>query len=198
SYTSNFPYDPLAGNHPTGGAVLYSAISFVFLLAGTALVLFAFGRFDYLGWHRSEAWPPHTAAVPTTDAQRATLKFMAVAPLLFLGQPLIGGGIAHYRADPGSFYGIDLSVFLPSNLLRTWHLQLAIFWIASAYVAGALFVAGMLGRGSPPGQRRATDLLFVAILIVAVGRLFGEWGGLRQWLGPVVFGIRDPGLELSR
>jgi nitric oxide reductase subunit B len=195
SYTSNFPYDPLAGNHPTGGAVLYSAISFVFLLAGTALVLLAFGRFDYLGWHRSEAWPPHTKALPITDAQRATLKFMAVAALLFLGQTLIGGGIAHYRADPGSFYGIDLSVLLPSNLLRTWHLQLAIFWIATAYVAGALFVAGMLGRGSPRGQQGATNLLFVAILIVAVGSLLGEWAGLLQWLGPLWFWLGDQGWE---
>ena len=38
-----------------------------------------------------------------TAAQRATLKFMAVAALLFLGQTLIGGGVAHYRAEPGEF-----------------------------------------------------------------------------------------------
>ena len=58
SYTNNFPYDPLTGNQPTGGAVLYSAISLVFLLAGTAIVLLAFGKFDYLGWHHREPQPP--------------------------------------------------------------------------------------------------------------------------------------------
>jgi nitric oxide reductase subunit B len=155
SYTNNFPYDPLAGNGPTGGAVLYSAVSLVFLLGGTALVLLAFGKFDYLGWHRDEARAPRSSALPTSDAQRATLKFMLAAALLFLAQALIGGGVAHYRAEPGSFYGVDLSVLFPSNLLRTWHLQLAILWIATAYVGGALFVAGMLGRGTPPGQQRA-------------------------------------------
>ena len=51
SYTNNFPFDPLAGNRPTGGALLWSAISLIFLLGGTAIVLLAFGKFDYLGWH---------------------------------------------------------------------------------------------------------------------------------------------------
>ena len=42
SYTNNFPYDPLAGNRPTGAAVLWSALSLIVLLAGTAVVLLAF------------------------------------------------------------------------------------------------------------------------------------------------------------
>ena len=195
SYTNNFPYDPLAGNRPTAGTLLYSAISLIFLLAGTAAVLLAFGKFDYLGWHRRDSLSPRAAVLPTSDAQRATLKFMGVAALLFFGQTLIGGATAHYRADPGSFYGIDLAAFLPSNLLRTWHLQLAIFWIATSYVAGALFVAGTLGRGEPVGQRRAINLLFVAILVVAVGSLLGEWAGLLQWLGKVWFWFGDQGWE---
>ena len=195
SYTSNFPYDPLAGNYPTAGSVLYSAISLIFLLGGTALVLLAFGRFPYLGWHRSDGAPPHTAALIATDAQRATVKFMAIAALLFFGQTLIGGATAHYRAEPGSFYGIDLSVLFPSNLLRTWHLQLAILWIATAYVGGALFVAAMLGRNTLPGQKRAIDVLFVAIVIVAVGSLLGEWAGQLQWLSSLWFWLGDQGWE---
>ena len=51
SYTNNFPYDPLVGNHHTSGALLWSAVSLVFLLGGIAIVLLAFGKFDYLGWH---------------------------------------------------------------------------------------------------------------------------------------------------
>ena len=42
SYTNNFPYDPDAGNLPTPGAYLWSALSLVALLGGTAAVLFAF------------------------------------------------------------------------------------------------------------------------------------------------------------
>jgi nitric oxide reductase subunit B len=194
SYTSNFPYDPLAGNYPTPGALVYSAISFIVLLVGTALVLLAFGRFDYLGWHRREG-VPHTPAIVVSDAQRATLKFMVVAALLFLAQVLIGGAVAHYRAEPGDFYGIDLSRFLPSNLLRTWHLQLAIFWIATAYIAGALFVAALLGGTRPRNQRAAINVLFVAVTVVAVGSLLGEWAGLLQWLGSLWFWLGNQGWE---
>jgi nitric oxide reductase subunit B len=195
SYTNNFPYDPLAGNTPTSGTLIYSAVSLIFLLGGTAAVLLAFGKFDYLGWHGGSSVAARVVPAPPTDAQRATLKFMGVAVLLFLAQTLIGGAVAHYRAEPGDFYGIDLSAFLPSNLLRTWHLQLAIFWVATSYVAGALFVAGMLSRGEPAGQRQGVNLLFVAILVVAVGSLLGEWAGLLQWLGDAWFWFGNQGWE---
>jgi nitric oxide reductase subunit B len=201
SYTNNFPYDRLAGNTPTSGALIYSAISLVFLLAGTAIVLLAFGKFDYLGWHGAASPLPQIQPHPVTAAQLATLKFMAIAALLFVGQTLIGGAVAHYRAEPGDFYGVDLSAVLPSNLLRTWHLQLAIFWIATSYVGGALYVAGMLGRTEPAGQRIGINLLFVAVVIVAVGSLLGEWAGLLQWLGPLWFWFGNQGwefLELGR
>jgi nitric oxide reductase subunit B len=195
SYTNNFPYEPLAGNHPTAGAVLYSGISVIFLLGGTALVLLAFGRFQTLGWHREDGTPPHTTAISATDEQRATLKFMAIAALLFFGQTLIGGATAHYRAEPGDFYGFDLSAIFPSNLLRTWHLQLAILWIATAYVGGALFVAAMLSRSKPPGQRQAINMLFVALVFVVIGSLLGEWVGQLQWLGSLWFWLGNQGWE---
>ena len=194
SYTNNFPYDPLAGNTPTTGTLIYSAVSLIFLLGGTAAVLFAFGKFDYFGWHGRNVITQAAHMAPT-GAQCATVKFMGVAVLLFLAQVLIGGAVAHYRAEPGDFYGIDLSAFLPSNLLRTWHLQLAIFWVATAYVGGAMFVAGMLGRDEPAGQRTAVNFLFFAIIVVAVGSLLGEWAGLLQWLGNAWFWFGDQGWE---
>jgi nitric oxide reductase subunit B len=50
SYTNNFPYEPLAGNTPTTAAYTWSALSLVFLLGGLGLILFLFGKFDFLGW----------------------------------------------------------------------------------------------------------------------------------------------------
>jgi nitric oxide reductase subunit B len=192
SYTNNFPYDPLAGNHPSGAALLWSAISFVALLGGTAIVLLAFGKFDYLGWH---GMPSARERWALSAAQSSTLKFMAVAVLLFLTQTLVGGGVAHYRAEPGSFYGLDLTAIFPSNLLRAWHLQTAIFWIATSYVAGALFVAELLGGTSPRKQALGIHVLFTAILVVAVGSLLGEWASLMGWLPKSWFWIGDQGWE---
>src|SRR4029077_8215666 len=130
-----------------------------------------------------------------STSQTATLKFMAVAALLFLGQTLVGAGVAHYRADPSSFYGIDLSSIFPSNLLRAWHLQTAIFWIATSYVAGALFVAELLGGVSPPKKALGIRLLFGAIVLVAVGSLLGEWASLMGLLPKTWFWLGDQGWE---
>ncbi len=159
SYTNNFPYDPAVGNGPSVDAIIWSALSLVALLGGTAAILFAFGRFDFLGWREEGDRELQPRLVPgeASPAQRATLKLFLLVPLLFLAQTLVGGALAHYRADPSSFYGIDISPWLPSNLLRTWHLQLAIFWIATAYVGGGLFLAVAVGEEEPRGQVALTQ-----------------------------------------
>ena len=134
------------------------------LLGATAAVLFAFGRFDFLGWRRQRGHVhPKMLAGVTTPSQRATIKYFAVIALLFLAQALVGGGTAHYRANSGSFYGFDLSTILPSQILRTWHLQLAIFWIAASYVAGGLFLAPVIGGAEPRAQARWVNVLFAAL-----------------------------------
>ena len=202
SYTNNFPYDPTVGNIPTSDAVLWSALSLITLLGGIAAVLFVFGKFDYLGW-KSKGRHVHPQMLPgvTTDSQRATIKYFAIVALLFLAQVLVGGATAHYRADPGGFYGIDLSRWLPSNILRTWHLQLAIFWIATAYIAGGLLLAPAVGGEEPKGQARGVNLLFGALIVVVAGSLFGEIFGLNQLLGKLWFWFGHQGweyLELGR
>ena len=183
SYTNNFPYDPLAGNVPTSDAVFWSAMSLLMLLGGIAAVLFAFGRFDFLGWHRDAQRRPAMLPHDPTPSQRAALKYFIVVSLLFLAQVMFGGGVAHFRADATSFYGIDLSRVFPSQLLRTWHLQLAILWIATAFLAGGLFIAPSLGGSDPRYQSFGVNLLFVALILVVVGSLIGEWLGISQMLG---------------
>ena len=160
SYTNNFPFDPLAGNTPPAAAYLWSALSLITLLAGTATILFAFGRFDFLGWKGMSA-PAHPQMVPgrASAGQKACIKFFVVVTLLFLAQVLVGAATAHSRAEPGSFYGLALYQWFPSNILRTWHLQLAIFWIATAYVAGGLVLAASLGEEEPRGQVKGIHVL---------------------------------------
>lgn len=184
SYTNNFPFDPLVGNRPTSGALLWSALSLIALLGGIATVLLAFGKFDYLGWvtrgHRARARMEPGHASP---AQRALVKFFVVVGLLFVGQTLIGGAVAHYRTEPGDFYGLPLERLFPSNLLRTWHLQTAVLWIATAYVAAALFLARSLRKDEPAALVGWINLLFAAFAIVIFGSLLGEWAGIEQMFG---------------
>ncbi|RDI98055.1 nitric-oxide reductase large subunit [Dyella solisilvae] len=202
SYTNNFPFDPAVGNVAPSGALLWSALSLVMLLGGIAAVLLAFGKFDYLGWvssgHRAL---PRVIPGQASRGQRALAKFFVVVAVLFLAQTLIGGAVAHFRADPGTFYGFELERIFPSNLLRTWHLQTAIFWIATSYVAAALFLARSLRGNEPQWLAMAINLLFVAFAIVIFGSLLGEWAGIAQRLGDLWFWLGNQGweyLELGR
>lgn len=196
SYTNNFPYDPAVGNTPSGDAVLWSALSLISLLAVTGLVLFLLGKFNYLGW-KGESEHVHPQMLPgvTTDSQRATIKYFVMVALLFLLQVLVGGATAHYRAHPGSFYGIDISNIFPSNIIRTWHLQLAIFWIATAYIAGGLLLASSLGQKEPKGQVKGIHILFGALVLVVAGSLLGEWLGINRLLANLWFWFGHQGWE---
>ena len=60
---------------------------------------------------------------------------------LFLLQERDRGRTVHYMVETGGFFGIDLPKLLPYNLTRTWHLQMAIFFVATAYLAAGIFLA---------------------------------------------------------
>ena len=66
---------------------------------------------------------------------------------------------------------------------RTWHTQLGIFWIATAWLATGLFVAPAVSGHEPRGQKLGVNFLFVCLLIIVVGSLAGEWLGVQQKLG---------------
>ena len=202
SYTNNFPYDELAGNTPTPGSVVWSVVSILFLLGGIGALLFVFGRNKTWGWAESNYREPDYARTGNASlSQKALMLFVCTVGLLFLGQTLVGGGVAHYRADPGNFYGIDLSKVFPSALLRTWHLQLAIFWIATGFAGGGLYLARVLGGKEMRGQAAWTYILFAAFGIVIFGSLLCEWAGLSGWFENTTFWFGSQGweyLELGR
>jgi nitric oxide reductase subunit B len=198
SYTNNFPYDPLVGNVATTDALVWSALSLVALLGGLALVLFVFGRWNFLGWKAGEAGHVHPTSIEmgtATPSQRGVIKYFLIVALLILLQGALGALVAHYRADPASFYGIDLSSLFPSNLVRTWHLQIALFWIATAYVGGALFLAPAISGKEPKGQSAGVNLLFAALVIVVGGSLLGEMLGINNLLGNLWFWLGHQGWE---
>jgi nitric oxide reductase subunit B len=198
SYTNNFPYDPLVGNVATTDTLLWSALSIISLLGGLAIILFSFGKWDFLGWKVNGEGHTHPQPMETgvtTPSQRGVIKYFLIVALLVLAQGALGALVAHYRADPSSFYGLDLSRIFPSNLSRTWHLQIALFWIATAYVAGALFLAPAISGKEPKWQSTGVNILFAALVLVVVGSLLGEWLGINNLLGNLWFWVGHQGWE---
>lgn len=185
SYTNNWPPDALVGNQLTEEAVVWSTLSIIMLLGGTGLTLAAFGRyFQLLGWHAEEDrrlrfLPP--AEVFLTPAQQSTAWYFFAVASLFLVQTLLGGATAHCHVESG-FYGLDLARWLPYNLTRTWHLQLAIFFVATAFLAAGIFLAPLVAGREPRGQRFLSFLLLGALVVVVVGSMAGEAASYKGWL----------------
>ncbi len=189
SYTNNWPPEPLAGNEPTGQSFIWSVLSLIALLGGSGLVLFTIGRYDLLGWHRADEDETGRSLefrqpeqVRLTPAQRATAWYFLVIAGLFLMQGLLGGANAHYHVEPGGFYGINLGEWLPYNLTRTWHLQLALFFVASSFLAMGIFIAPMIAGREPRHQEKLALFLFGALVLVVVGSLAGEAASIKDYL----------------
>ncbi|UXY31546.1 nitric-oxide reductase large subunit [Streptomyces sp. HUAS TT20] len=199
SYTNNWPSEPLVHNKPTGHTVTWSVLSLIFLLVGTGALFAAFGRWNFLGWHRRDHRELRFHAPDTvrlTPAQRTTAWFFFAMAGLFLVQALLGSAAQHYRADLGSFFGIPLDRWLPYNLVRTWHTQLAIFWVVTSFLAIGIFITPLIARGwEPRKQALLSRILLGALVVVVVGSLLGELAGQRGWLGNLWSALGNQGWE---
>ena len=191
SYTSNFPHEPLVGNVAPASALIWTGVSVIMLLAGIGWMVWYYAQ-------READAVVHD--VPDTDpfigatlapSQKATVKYFFVITLLFLLQIVMGILTAHYGVEGGGFYGLPLQDYLPYVVTRTWHTQLGIFWIATAWLAAGLFIAPMICGYEPKRQKLGVDILFVALLIVVLGSMAGQWlsvmhklpGDLWFWFG---------------
>ncbi len=47
-------------------------------------------------------------------------------------------------------------------MTRTWHVQLGLFWIATAWLAAGLFIGPLVSGKEPKGQRLGVNVLFLA------------------------------------
>lgn len=191
SYTSNFPSEPLVANVPTSSAIVWTGVSVIMLLAGIGWLVwyYASRETEMVSDDVPERDP--LMGAPISPSQKATVKYFLVVTLLFLLQIVMGMLTAHYGVEGQGFYGIPLADYLPYVVTRTWHTQLGIFWIATAWLAAGLFIAPFICGYEPKRQKLGVNILFGALLIVVLGSMAGQWlsvmhrlpGSLWFWFG---------------
>ena len=186
TYTNNWPHEPLIGNVPSGENIVWSVASVVILLAGIGFLVWAWA---FLRDH-NEALPAPAARDPLTTfaltpSQQALGKYLFLVVALFVFQVFIGGFTAHYTVEGQKFYGVDVSRWFPYALTRTWHIQAALFWIATGFLAAGLFLAPLIHGGKDPKyQKLGVDVLFWALVFVCVGSFIGNYLAIAQVLPP--------------
>ncbi|MFV2065591.1 MAG: nitric-oxide reductase large subunit [Pirellulales bacterium] len=181
TYTNNWPGEPLIGNRPSGQLFLWSAFSIVVLLAGVGALGLVHARQAARGEPHFE--PPQgdpLHGLQATPSMKATLKYFWVVVALLVVQVGLGGVTAHYGVEGEGFYGIPLAQWIPYSVTRTWHTQLGIFWIATAWLATGLYIAPAVSGYEPKFQRAGVNFLLVCLVTIVVGTLFGTWYATRQ------------------
>lgn len=182
SYTNNWPSEELVGNRPSGSMILWTGFSVIVLIAGIGLMVWYYAR------RRDEETDPVPLKFPLlkeiqTPSQKATVKYFWIVSALLLVQVIMGVITAHYGVEGQAFYGIPLAKFLPYSISRTWHIQIAIFWIATSWLATGLYYAPAISGTEPKFQRLGVNFLFGALLVIVLGSLAGQWMGVMQKLG---------------
>lgn len=188
SYTNNWPHEKLVANEPTAPLFLWTLFSIIFLLAGIAALCWYYVR-QYDVW-REDLLPDQGVAqtdvfadVQLTPSMKATLKYFAVVVILILLQITLGAVTAHYAVEGHEFYGIPLADIFPYTVTRTWHIQSALFWIATSWLAAGLFLMPLISGYEPRYQTFGVNFLFVCLLIIVVGSFAGQWLAVQQKLG---------------
>ena len=182
TYTNNWPSEELVGNRPSGSLLLWTGFSVIVLLAGIGLMVWYYAR------RRSDNEETIPIAFPLlketqTPSQKATVKYFWIVSALLLVQVIMGVITAHYGVEGQAFYGIPLAKLLPYSVSRTWHIQIAIFWIATSWLATGLYYAPAISGVEPKFQKLGVNFLFGALLVIVLGSLAGQWMGVMQKLG---------------
>jgi nitric oxide reductase subunit B len=182
TYTNNWPADELVGNRPSGSLLLWTGFSVIVLIAGIGLMVWYYAR------RRDEQPDKIPLDFPLlkeiqTPSQKATVKYFWIVSALLLVQVVMGVITAHYGVEGQAFYGIPLAKLLPYSVSRTWHIQIAIFWIATSWLATGLYYAPAISGYEPKFQRLGVNFLFGALLVIVLGSLAGQWMGVMQKLG---------------
>jgi nitric oxide reductase subunit B len=205
TYTNNWSYYENAGNHLSFSSIWWSGVSVTLLILFVGIILYVFYRYQ-LGMQEAYTegnYPEFDLRkIPVTNSQRKTGKYFVIVAALFFVQCMFGALLAHYYTEPTSFFGIKwIHDILPFNITKGFHLQLAIFWIATAWLGMGIYVAPLVGGYEPKKQGLLVDILFWALVVFVAGSMVGEWLGANGYLGNEWFLFGHQGweyLELGR
>ncbi|MDX1752451.1 MAG: nitric-oxide reductase large subunit, partial [Salinimicrobium sediminis] len=184
TYTHNWPPEDLVGNKPTGDLLIWTGFSIILLLFGIGVMVFYHAKMKEDEHVDMPVEDPLMRQV-ITPSMLAVKKYLWIVSILILIQVTFGVVTAHYGVEGDGFYGFNLADILPYSISRTWHVQLGILWIATAWLATGLYIAPAVSGRDPKFQKLGVNFLFICILIIVAGSMIGQWMGIMQKLGLV-------------
>ncbi len=193
TWSNNWPAEPLVDQDTSYNNHIVSLWEFLLLWALTIVVIFL--SYEYLfKKDENETLSPALKITSMFASQKKLLKYIPIVSLLFVVQLFLGAYIAHLYADPTQDFVVSQSL-LPFNVIRSIHTQLAILWVAVGWLVGGLLIAPWVANKDHKFPW-LVDVLWAALLIVAVGSITGLYMGATGQMRETWFWLGNEGREL--
>ena len=193
TWSNNWPPEPLVDQDTSYNNHIVSLWEFLLLWVFTILVIFV--SYEYLlKSEKAEDLAPAMKITKIFPSQKKLLKYIPIVSLLFVVQLFLGAYLAHIYANPTEDFILSQSL-LPFNVIRSIHTQLAILWVAVGWLVGGLLIAPWVANKDHKFPW-LVDVLWAALLIVAVGSMIGLYMGATGQMRDVWFWLGNEGREL--
>ncbi len=191
SWSNNWPYEPMIDQNIR--FINHQVSLWEFLLLWTLTIVVIFLSYEYL-FKKDEELQPAMKITSIFKSQNKLLKYIPIVALLFVVQLFIGGYLAHLYTEPSKSFILSQSI-LPFNVLRSIHTQLAILWVAVGWLVGGLLIAPWVANKDHK-YPWLVDILWFALVFVAVGAIIGLYLGATGHLRETWFWFGNEGREL--
>lgn len=193
TWSNNFPHEPLLDQDINFNAHKISLWEFLILWTLTIIVIFLAYEYLFKKDH-DEKLEPAIKITSLFRSQKKILKYIPIVAALFVVQLFLGGYLAHLYTEPAKDFIFSQNL-LPFNVLRSMHTQIAILWVAVGWLVGGLLIAPWIANKDHKFPW-LVDVLWFALLVVAVGSIAGLYMGATGQMRDVWFWFGNEGREL--
>ncbi|MFN8206561.1 MAG: cbb3-type cytochrome c oxidase subunit I [Bacteroidales bacterium] len=193
TWSNNWPPEPLIDQNLTFLSHKISLWEFLLLWTLTIVVIFLAYEFLFKKEEGEKLEEP-LRITSLFKSQKKLLKYIPIVAALFVVQLFLGGYLAHLYTEPTKDFLISQSI-LPFNVLRSMHTQLAILWVAVGWLVGGLLIAPWVANRDHK-YPWLVDVLWIALLVVAVGSIIGLYMGATGKMRDTWFWLGNEGREL--
>ena len=193
TWSNNWPPEPLVDQDSSYNNHIVSLWEFLMLWVFTILVIFLSYKY-LLKTDKEEDLQPAMKITKLFPSQKKLLKYIPIVSLLFVVQLFLGAYLAHLYADPTQDFVVSQS-WLPFNVIRSMHTQIAILWVAVGWLVGGLLIAPWVANRDHKFPW-LVDVLWIALLVVAVGGIVGLYMGATGQMRDSWFWLGNEGREL--
>ena len=193
TWSNNWPPEPMIDQDLTFLSHKISLWEFLILWTLTIVVIFL--AYEYLfKKDENDKLEEPLKITHLFRSQKKLLKYIPIVGALFVVQLIIGGYLAHLYTEPTKDFILSQSL-LPFNVLRSMHTQLAILWVAVGWLVGGLLIAPWVANRDHKFPW-LVDVLWIALLVVAVGSIIGLYMGATGQMRETWFWLGNEGREL--